>query len=272
LLFLSLGAAEIDRRRIEFDRHYLNVLTQIQPPADWRTALSEADQALEYGAFRPHVFYLRGVALETLGRDAEAMDAYRKTLARSPEAWYVHERLGLIDARQGRIEDALAHCRKALSILDYAQARNTLGVVLSRKGDAEGALREWRRAVQLDSGSVEAHSNLGAALYARGDVDSAIAHYRQAIQLRPDYAEVHSNLGLALHARGDLGEAVAHYRQATRINPDYARAYYNLGLALTDAGDRAGAVEALRACLRTNAGDQVRAKARDALLRLGEAP
>ena len=86
LLILSLGAVEISRRRVGFDGRYLNAVKKIQPPEDWRAALFEADRALAYGTFRPHILYLRGVALESLGRPDEAADAYRKALACAPQA------------------------------------------------------------------------------------------------------------------------------------------------------------------------------------------
>jgi Flp pilus assembly protein TadD len=61
-----------------------------------------------------------------------------------------------------------------------------MGLVLSRRGDAEGAIREWRSALELDPKYAEAHHSLGDALSAQGRTAEALAHWRDAVQLQPN--------------------------------------------------------------------------------------
>ena len=56
--------------------------------------------------------------------------------------------------------------------------------------------------------------NLGLALADNGQADEAIAQYQKALEINPGNAEAHNNLGLALLDRGQIGEAIAQYRQA----------------------------------------------------------
>jgi predicted O-linked N-acetylglucosamine transferase (SPINDLY family) len=129
---------------------------------------------------------------------------------------------------------------------DFAEAHSNLGNALKGRGDLEGAIACYRRAVELRPGFAEAHYNLGLALSELGRAEEAIACYRRAVELRPDYAAARNNLGNALKGRGDLEEAVACYRRAVELKPDYAAAQNNLGLALSDLGRVEEAVASFR--------------------------
>ena len=58
----------------------------------------------------------------------------------------------------------------------------------------------WPPAQQEDAVT---HYNLGIALKAKGDLDGAIAEYRAAINQLPNYPEAHLSLGIALYLKGD---------------------------------------------------------------------
>ena len=60
-----------------------------------------------------------------------------------------------------------------------------MGLVLSRRGETEEAVREWRRALALDPKHADAHNALGRALYQRGAVAEALANWREGIGLQP---------------------------------------------------------------------------------------
>ena len=51
--------------------------------------------------------------------------------------------------------------------------------------------------------SAEDHLDRGSVLADKGDLDGAIAEFRQALQLKPDDVDAHYNLGIALHSKGD---------------------------------------------------------------------
>ncbi len=114
----------------------------------------------------------------------------------------------------------------------------------------DGAIAEYRTAIQLRPDDAATHSELGNALAAQGKLDEAVAEYRTAIRLKPDRAESHNGLGLARRAQGKLDEAVAEYRTAIRLQPDRAEARTNLGLALVDQGKVDQAVAEYRTAIR----------------------
>ena len=77
-----------------------------------------------------------------------------------------------------------------------------------------------RRAVELDSGSSEAHSALGWQLlsYDR-DYADAEKEFQRAVELNSSNADAHDGLANYLAIRGQFGESVAEVRKARNLDP-----------------------------------------------------
>ena len=120
----------------------------------------------------------------------------------------------------------------------------------AKKGDMDGAMREWLKAIELDPRDANLHNYVGAALMQQGKFDDALSHLRTALESNPDADEAHGNMGLALMQEGKLEEATAHLRKALEINPMNARAHFNLGYALYATGNLPQALAEWRFGLR----------------------
>ncbi len=156
-------------------------------------------------------------------RDTKTLWTY--TLSLYPNSSFAHNNLGALLARQGKLDEALVHYRKALEVNpDLEKAAVYLGVILYAKGNVAEAIEHYQRVLQLNPGFAEVHNNLGALLDRQGKADEAIAHYRQALRLRPTIAEAHFNLGRALLKQGKLEKAIKQIQRAVQINPDYKEA------------------------------------------------
>src|SRR5207247_10879533 len=78
-------------------------------------------------------------------------------------------------------------------------------------GTLDAAIAEEREALPTKHVFPEAfgaHYGLGCSLSRQGNLDEAIVEYRASIKMKPDFAEAHCNLGCALLAKGDLGQAL----------------------------------------------------------------
>ncbi len=120
------------------------------------------------------------------------------------------------------------------------------GNALSEKNDVEGAITEYRKAIQLNPNDSPARLNLGNALYDSNDLEGAITEYRKASQLDAKAAEPHNVLGNVLYEKNDLQGAIEEYRKAIQLDPDHALAHINLGSALRTNGEFTKAVAAYR--------------------------
>jgi len=109
-------------------------------------------------------------------------------------------------------------------------AHNNLANALAEQGKLEEAVSHCRKALQIKPKMATVHNNMGMILYRQGKFDEAIAHYSEALQIKPDYADAHNNLGAALHRQGKFDEAIAHFSEALWIMPDYADAHNNVAV------------------------------------------
>jgi tetratricopeptide (TPR) repeat protein len=106
-----------------------------------------------------------------------------------------------------------------------------LGHYYQANGRTQEAMREYRRALELNPEARDPRNNLGLLLADCGAHEEAIGHYRVLLERYPLAADVHNNLGLSLAATGRLEEAVGAYREALRQKPEYVPALNNLGMA-----------------------------------------
>jgi tetratricopeptide (TPR) repeat protein len=162
-----------------------------------------------------------------------------------------HDDLGVMLTRQGRVQEAIGHCERALRLNpDFALAHYNLGSALYRAGRVQEAIQHWEQALRIQPDYADAHYNLASALGRLGRLEQAVRHWEQAVRINPDFAEAQYDLGLALMGQGKLPEAIAHFEAALRIKPDDVEAQCNLGNALLQAKKPQEAIEHYEQALR----------------------
>ena len=78
---------------------------------------------------------------------------------------------------------------------DDVRAHNNLGVALAENRKTAEAIAEYRRSLELDSGSSQTYNNLGSALADDGKMSDAMTSFEKALELDPDNPRAHSNIG-----------------------------------------------------------------------------
>ena len=181
------------------------------------------------GNARAH--YSLGIVLARRGQLDDAMANCQMALELNPNSAEAHYNLGLVLATCRRTDEAIAQYEKALELdPDYAEAHNNLGCALVSCKRVDEAVVHWETAVKLKPDSANAHYNLGNAMAGRGQIDEAITYYQKALEIQPHYAEAHNNLGNVLVSLGRFDEAIVHYQKALEVKPDYTNARNNLGI------------------------------------------
>jgi tetratricopeptide (TPR) repeat protein len=209
-----------------------------------------------------------GQALRERNELPEAYTNYERALELSTPEFKapIHNAMGLVAARQGRVPEAIAHFEAAVAIdSGFAEAQTNLGNVLASSGRPADALGHFRAALASDPDSAESQLGLAGALAALGQRDQARIHYQEAIRLNPGMAEAHAGFGTALAQEGDFDGAIRALTEALRLNPNLVNANLNLGLILAQQGDRAGAIRHLEHALRLAPSLTVARDALDAL-------
>ena len=107
---------------------------------------------------------------------------------------------------------------------------------LSSRGDHEGALEQWRKAVAADPEFSQAYGNIGSEYLRLNRPAQALEAYRKAIALDPSTAAYETNLALALGQLGQYTEAEAVARRSLQLDDTSPRAHYVLGCILVMSG------------------------------------
>ena len=101
------------------------------------------------------------------------------------------------------------------------------GVGYVQKSDYNNAIKEFTRAIALQSDYTDAYQFRGKAYLSRGakgDADRAISDLTQVIKLDPNHT-IYPLRGAAYHAKGDYDNAILDLTKAILLNPNYAGNY-----------------------------------------------
>jgi lipoprotein NlpI len=88
-----------------------------------------------------------------------------------------------------------------------------------QKGDYDGAIQDYNRAIRLDAESAAAFGGRGAAYFAKGEYEQAIQDFNEAIRLNPKGARALWNRGLANLYAGHSSDAQQDLSQNLQVDP-----------------------------------------------------
>lgn len=191
------------------------------------------------------------IALFSQGQFDKALKHGERLAKKHPNVLPIHDILGAVNVRLGRLEQAVARYQKVLQLKpDYAEAHNNLGITFNDLEKHEKAIASYQEALRIKPDYAEAHNNLGVALNELDKHEEAIVSYKESLRLSPNYAEAHNNLGVALSTLGEYEEAITSYQKAISIKPNYADGFNNLGGLYKFLGKSREAIESLAKALQ----------------------
>jgi tetratricopeptide (TPR) repeat protein len=189
-----------------------------------------------------------------------------------------------------------AHYRELLLVGDAAVGRNDLtaaleafsaavgvkpdsmaaylkrGEVYRRRAELDAALRDLRRAADLDPTAPRPREVLGDVSYAMGRFDRAAERYEEYLALDDSSHRIYYKLALAQYRAAQPAACITNVRRALAIEAQLAEGHYVLGLCLRDAQKPREALIALqRSVALAPAMLQAREELADIYGRLGRA-
>lgn len=208
---------------------------------------------------REGVGHPQGARLQSLLEKAEralaekdyrgAAAALEEFIAVEPASAYVHFQLGYTYTALDRPEDAVREYRRATELdPQMAEAHLNLGLVLLDR-DAASAVPAFQRAAALLPKRARPHFLLGLALERCEQPVEAVAAYRRAVELDADDFEFHFALARTLLSLGRFPEAEAEFRKALEIRPGMPAATLGWAESLVGQEKFEAAVEAFAAYL-----------------------
>ena len=164
---------------------------------------------------------------------------------------YSFLRAGIANERTGDFEGAVRAFRRGLEIEpDNAEILNALGWTLYQNDENEAAVEEYRRALRADASQPKTHNNLALVLIDLGRIDEAAEHYKKSIEIEPK-ADILADYGALLAYRNRYEEALESYRKALALDPACAAAHLNMAVALTTRGKYADAERHYRSAIES---------------------
>ncbi|MFQ5349013.1 MAG: tetratricopeptide repeat protein, partial [Thermoanaerobaculia bacterium] len=225
-------------------------------------------QALLLGPENAAVHHELGRLAVARGQPAVARDHLLRTLELRPTASVTHYQLGLAYRDLGDPELARWHLDRAGPVgvgISDPEVQSLRGLVVAAgvslgagsqralAGDLEGAVAEYRKAVQADPESAEAHAALGSVLLDLGGADEeAWYHLQRALQLAPEHAVIQAAVGRRFVLNGSLRESLPYFERALALEPDHGDTHLWLGLAQAGLGSHRDAERHLSEALRVD--------------------
>ena len=118
---------------------------------DHEKALAKAQEALAMEGGEALFHALKGDALASSDRHAEAESAYSAALARDSSWFYHHLRRGMVRERQGNLSAARGDLQASLERLETAEGHYYLGNIERASGNRQQAIQHYRTAAQADT-------------------------------------------------------------------------------------------------------------------------
>lgn len=148
--------------------------------------------------------------------------------------------------KEGKIESAITHYRKAIEIYpNFLMARNDLGVQLMTLGKLDEATEEFRKAIEIDPKAFNPRLNMGMVFVKQHSFAEGATELRKALSLDSTSASAHFYLGLALVGMDDPDNAEKEFKAAHNVGgAKYALALFHLGELYLGRGEREAALKA----------------------------
>ncbi len=124
---------------------------------------------------------------------------------------------------------------------DSAAHKMDLGDLMFFNGNTEGAIRAYRRSIEIDPNFLDGHLRLLNMYVQKNDIQAAIDECNAILQIKPNHRDTLLALGNLLRLENDLDGASRAFQRAIDSGANPAMAHHALGLTLLQKGDFDGA-------------------------------
>ena len=127
---------------------------------------------------------------------------------------------------EGKLDEAVRLYRESIASRPTAEAHTFLGWTYSFQGKYEEAIAECQKAIAVDPEFGNPYNDIGAYLIGLGRLDEAITWLERASRARryEAYHYPHFNLGRVYLSKGMLKKALEEFQRALAIEPKYTLA------------------------------------------------
>lgn len=211
-----------------------------------RRALTVALERVDWA----DLHFALGALLVRAGEHEAARLAFDRALAINPRYRAAAVERAMLDAREGRVSDAVSRLRALSGAAPAGEAALRAGLERLRETRVDDAARWLRETLAGSDAEVAAMLDAARERLAAGDPHTALARLREAVEARPGYADLHALLGAQELRAGSLDDGIDSLALALSLNPDFHGARLELARGLEARGERERALDQLREVLQ----------------------
>jgi superkiller protein 3 len=163
-------------------------------------ASEQLNKVLAMDARYPRAEFALGRNLLRQGKVAEAVEHLERAVEQEPEYGEAHYQYGLALSRAGKRDEGAAEIQKSRQLiaasekeqasrLDLAEAKTAIDA-----GRPDEAIPKIQRVIKALPDAAEPHFLMGEALEKKGDAQGAVAAFRKALAIDPGHAQAKASL------------------------------------------------------------------------------
>jgi tetratricopeptide (TPR) repeat protein len=177
--------------------------------------------------------------LGAAGRSAEQEQVLKEAIQMSPESGLAHYRLGQLYQGQSLLPLAVRELEKAAALnplvgLDHLY--ETIGGLYVDQASLDAAVAAYRKRIDANPNSAEAHRKLGEIYFLQGRHDEALIEFSVTQLLDPASADGYAAIGQVYLRLDRYADAVTASRRAIALDTEHQKARYTLGTSLVRLG------------------------------------
>lgn len=233
----KIEKAALPTRSIKAFEHYARgtMAMALKPGQDGNEAAADLlARAIEVDPNFVVAHYTMGIVHQELGNRWKAAAQFRASIQLDPTYPESHKALGdlFLAAPRRLFEQAVEAYQKAIELRPfYGEAWVGLGEAKAAKGDVDGAIGAYTKALAFNPINPRVHMSLGKIYYAeKGLYYESVTAYKKAIELDPTAVEARMGLGEVYEDKGLYKEALEEYKRVIDLDGKHTGAMYNLAL------------------------------------------
>jgi tetratricopeptide (TPR) repeat protein len=184
-----------------------------------------------------------------------AMESLRRALALNPNLAIAHQRYAWALTHFGHLDEALREMKRAQELDPLSPTNNTaLGMILAFSRQFREALEYCNKAAELDPNSGPIQENVAFSYALNGMCQQAIDHYKKERELDPGTkSEVLASITTVLVTAGRSSEAEGNMRELADLSRAGKADPYNMAQLYAARDEKERAFECLDKALRSEA-------------------
>lgn len=221
-------------------------------------AKRDIDKALKIDENNAKALRMKGIYLDLIGNDEEAIEVHQQAIRADPEDAKTYISLGALYDNLNQASLAEELYKKALEVDPddkgiCALAYHNLAWIYRRAGKHDECVASYEKVMACDPWDADRACNLGLYYLERGQIDDAIRLFEKGVEVDPRSSDALQNLGNAFRMKGLAKDAERMYRKAMKVSPEDSTVYALLGASLLDQNQVENAERYYRRALELNA-------------------